>query len=52
MVDMVVQRLVSLDTAFFNAADLCQLHQFFLSCSLKMRLQVQGGTREGDVIST
>jgi hypothetical protein len=36
-----VQRLVSLDTAFFNFTDLRQLHQFLLSCSLETRLGLE-----------
>jgi hypothetical protein len=41
-VDTVVQRLVSLDkSACFNIAQLCQLHQFFLSCSVETRLFVE-----------
>jgi hypothetical protein len=40
-VDTVVQRLVSLDKpACFNSAQLCQLHQFFLTCSVEPRLVV------------
>ena len=40
-VNTVVQRLVSLDEASFNSADLRQLHQFFLSCSVEKRLAVE-----------
>jgi len=41
-VDTVMQRLVSLDkSACFNSAELCQLHQFFLSCSVETRLVVE-----------
>jgi hypothetical protein len=41
-VDTVVQRLVSLDkSACFNSAELCQLHQFFLSSSVETRLVVE-----------
>ncbi len=37
-----VQRLVSLDkSACFNSAQLCQLHQFFLTCSVETRLVVE-----------
>ena len=41
-VDTVVQRLVSLDkSACFNSVQMCQLHQFFLSCSVETRLVVE-----------
>jgi hypothetical protein len=41
-VDTVVQRLVSLDkSTCFNPVELCQLHQFFLSCSVETRLVVE-----------
>ena len=37
-----VQRLVSLDkSACFNSVEMCQLHQFFLSCSVETRLVVE-----------
>ena len=41
-VNTVVQRLVSLDkSAFVKSAHQCQLHQFFLSCSVETRLVVE-----------
>jgi hypothetical protein len=41
-VDTVVQRLVSLDkSACLNSVQMCQLHQFFLSCSVETRLVVE-----------
>jgi len=42
LVDTVVQRLVSVDEpACFNSAERCQLHQFFLLCSVETRLVVE-----------
>jgi hypothetical protein len=42
LVHATVQRLVSLETtACFNAADLCQVHQFFVWCRVETRLGVE-----------
>ena len=42
LVDTVVHRLASLDKpACFNSAELCQVHQFFLSYSVETRLVVK-----------